>query len=163
VFAAETKIKTKSAPFITASIENAGEKEKHCVLDGLWPLRHFFVMRVKRLSIFLCAALFATALVTSAQQTPPPAPAACGPFPKLYKEIVWNWMQANLVDANTAKIEWEGEPICTDRGKNGEHLYGWLVNFKVNARNRLGFYTGFQKHAALIRDGQVIKGIGFGY
>lgn len=72
-------------------------------------------------------------------------------------------MQANLVDAGTAKIEWEAEPVCTDIGQNGQHSYAWLVNFKVNARNRFGSYTGFQKHGALIRDGQVVKGIGFGY
>jgi hypothetical protein len=35
------------------------------------------------------------------------------------------------------------------------------VNFKVNARNRFGAYTGKQKHGALIRNGEVIKGIGF--
>jgi hypothetical protein len=48
-------------------------------------------------------------------------------------------------------------------GKNGEHLYGWLVEFRVNSRNRFGQYTGKQSHGALIRDDQVIKGIGFGY
>jgi len=35
--------------------------------------------------------------------------------------------------------------------------------FKVNARNRFGAFTGKQEHGALIRDGQVIKGLGFGY
>jgi hypothetical protein len=96
-------------------------------------------------------------------ENPPVDPALCGPFPKIYKEIIWTWMQKNLVDASSAKIEWEGEPVAADLGKNGEHLYGWLVNFKVNARNRFGAYTGKQTHGALIRDGEVIKGIGFGY
>lgn len=72
-------------------------------------------------------------------------------------------MQKSLVDANSAKIEWEGDPKPADLGQKGEHNYGWLVNFTVNARNRFGVYTGKQKHGALIRDGQVIKGIGFGY
>jgi hypothetical protein len=90
-------------------------------------------------------------------------PARCGPFPKNYKEIVWNWLQGVLLDADSAKIEWQGEPKPVDLGKNGKHLYGWLVEFRVNSRNRFGQYTGKQSHGALIRDGRVIKGIGFGY
>jgi hypothetical protein len=90
-------------------------------------------------------------------------PALCGPFPKNYKEIVWNWMQGVLLDADSAKIEWQGEPKPADLGKNGEHLYGWLVEFRVNSRNRFGQYTGKQSHGALIRDDHVIKGRGFGY
>jgi len=90
-------------------------------------------------------------------------PALCGPYPKNYKEIVWNWLQGMLLDADSAKIEWQGDPKPADLGKNGEHIYGWLVEFRVNSRNRFGQYTGKQSHGALIRDDQVIKGIGFGY
>src|SRR5204862_214722 len=35
-------------------------------------------------------------------------PALCGPYPNNYKEVVWNWMQGALVDADSAKIEWLG-------------------------------------------------------
>ena len=89
--------------------------------------------------------------------------ALCGPYPKNYKEIVWNWLQGMLLDADSAKIEWQGDPKPGDLGKNGEHIYGWLVEFRVNSRNRFGQYTGKQSHGALIRDNQVIKGTGFGY
>jgi hypothetical protein len=94
---------------------------------------------------------------------PTPEATPCGAFPKLYKEITWNWMQKNLVDAESAKIEWQGEPKCTDLGQNGQHEYGWLINFTVNSRNRFGVYTGKQQHGVLIRENQVVKGIGFGY
>jgi hypothetical protein len=94
---------------------------------------------------------------------PSPDSSPCGFYPKLYKEITWNWMQKNLVDPDSAKIEWQGEPKCTDLGKSGQHEYGWLINFTVNSRNRFGVYTGKQQHGVLIRDGQVVKGIGFGY
>jgi hypothetical protein len=97
-------------------------------------------------------------------QTPQPVdPALCGPYPTNYKEIVMKWLQTHLEDAGSARIEWNGDPKPADLGKKGEHLYGWLVNFKINARNRFGTYTGYQKHGALIRNGEVIKGIGFGY
>jgi hypothetical protein len=89
--------------------------------------------------------------------------ALCGPYPKNYKEIVWNWLQGTLLDADSAKIEWQGDPKPADLGQNGDHIYGWLVEFRVNSRNRFGQYTGKQSHGALIRDNQVIKGTGFGY
>ena|ERR1035437_1884418 len=117
-----------------------------------------------RLSLLVAFCLCGAALAAlPVPQNPPPDPAFCGPFPKLYKEIIWNWMQGSLIDANSAKIEWGEEPKPADLGQNGQHLYGWLVNFKVNARNRFGAYTGRQAHAALIRGGQVIKTFGFGY
>jgi hypothetical protein len=114
--------------------------------------------RVKRLAIFLLAG----ASVVLAEN-PPPDPSLCGPYPKLYKEIIWNWLQTALLDASSAKIDWEGDPKPADLGTNGQHLYGWRVDFKVNSRNRFGAYTGKQGHGVLIRDEQVVKGIGFGY
>ena len=72
-------------------------------------------------------------------------------------------MQKTLVDPESAKVEWQGEPKCSDLGQNGQHDYGWLVNFTVNSRNRFGAYTGKQQHGVLIRNGEVVKGIGFGY
>src|SRR5205807_4511812 len=72
-------------------------------------------------------------------------------------------MQGALLDADSAKIEWQGEPKPADLGKNGKHLYGWLVEFRVNSRNRFGQYTGKQSHGALMHDDYVITGIGLGY
>lgn len=99
-------------------------------------------------------------------QTPAPSsadPALYGAYPTNYKEIVMNWLNQQLLDVASAKIDWTGEPKPADLGKKGEHLYGYLVTFDVNARNRFGAYTGKQKHGALIKDGQVIKGLGIGY
>ena len=119
---------------------------------------------VKTLALFLSLAVAGmTAVSALAEENPAPDASLCGPYPNVYKEIIWNWMQKSLVDASSAQIDWEGEPKPADLGKGGEHLYGWLVNFKVNARNRFGAYTGKQSHGALIRNGEVIKGIGFGY
>lgn len=118
-------------------------------------------MRTLALFLFICGM---NASLKLSAETPPPADAAlCGPYPNNYQEIVTKWLETQLVDAASARIEWEGDPKPVDLGKKGEHLYGWLVNFKVNARNRFGAYTGRQKHGALIRDGEVIKGFGLGY
>ena len=73
------------------------------------------------------------------------------------------WLDKQLVDAGSARIEWGGDPKPANLGTEDKPVYGYLVNFKVNARNRFGAYTGMQSHGALIRNGEVIKGLGFGY
>jgi hypothetical protein len=91
-------------------------------------------------------------------------PAIYGEYPKNYQEIITNWLATKLVDAPSAQIEWVSPPKPAELpDKNGKKLFGYLVEFKVNSRNRFGAYTGMQKHGALIRDGQVIKGTGFGF
>jgi hypothetical protein len=113
---------------------------------------------------FCAAILFLIGdLPGQAQQASPADPALYGPYPTNYKEIVMKWLNDQLIDVGSARIEWGGDPKPVDLGKNGQHLYGYLVQFKVNARNRFGAYTGMQQHGALIRDGEVIKGLGLGY
>ena len=86
-----------------------------------------------------------------------------GSYPANYKEIVTQWLSKQLVDPASARIDWNGEPKPTNMGRQGERLYGYMVNFTVNARNRFGVYTGKQKHAVLIRNSEVIKHFGFAY
>lgn len=96
-------------------------------------------------------------------QSPFPDAARYGPYPTNYKEIVMQFLNKQLIDPDSARIEWEGEPKPSDVGKGNETVSGHLVNFTVNARNRFGAYTGKQKHSVLIRNGEVIKSMGFGY
>ena len=112
---------------------------------------------------FCVAMLFLIDNLSGQTPTPSPDAALYGPYPTNYKEIVMKWLNDQLVDAGSARVEWSGDPQPTDLGKNGQHLYGYLVKFKVNARNRFGAYTGMQQHGALIRDGEVVKGLGLGY
>jgi hypothetical protein len=92
-------------------------------------------------------------------------PAVYGDYPKNYQEIITNWLATVLVDAPSAQIEWVSapKPTALQDKKTGKRLVGYLVEFKVNSRNRFGAFTGMQKHGALIRDGNVIKGTGFGF
>jgi hypothetical protein len=118
--------------------------------------------KMKSLALLVSSLLISTGLQVSGGN-PPPDPSLCGQYPTNYKEIVMKWLQTQLIDASSARIEWEGEPTPADLGSNNQHLYGYLVNFKVNARNRFGAYTGKQEHGALIRNGEVVKGLGFAY
>jgi hypothetical protein len=91
-------------------------------------------------------------------------PAVYGEYPKNYKEIVTKWLETKLADPASAQIQWLAPPHPADLpGPGGKRMRGYLVEFKVNSRNRFGASTGLQKHGALIRDGLVIKGTGFGF
>jgi len=117
---------------------------------------------MKTLALAICVLLMSTAAHTCAEN-PLPDASLCGAYPTDYKEIVMKWLATQLLDAATARVEWNGDPKPADLGQNGQHLYGYVVYFAVNARNRFGAYTGKQQHGALIRDGVVVKGLGFGY
>jgi hypothetical protein len=91
-------------------------------------------------------------------------PAVYGEYPKNYQEIVTKWLETKLADPKSAQIEWTSAPKPADLpGPQRKLLHGYLVEFKVSSRNRFGAYTGKQKHGALIRNGNVIKGTGFGF
>src|ERR1700758_3898419 len=96
-------------------------------------------------------------------QTPSADTTRYGPYPINDQQIITQWLNKQLIDPNSARIEWNGDPKPTDVGKGSEAVSGYLVNFTVNARNQFGAYTGKQKHSVLIRNGEVIKSMGFGY
>jgi len=112
----------------------------------------------------ICALAFGVTLVGSLNaQTPSSDTTRYGPYPTNYKQIIMQWLNKQLIDPDSARIEWNGEPKPSDVGKGGEAVSGYLVNFTVNARNQFGAYTGKQKHSVLIRNGEIIKSMGFAY
>jgi hypothetical protein len=119
---------------------------------------------MKKLVSMVCASFMGMcALGNLCAETQPADTKLYGAYPTNYKEIVMKWLDTQLIDAASARIEWDADPKPTNLGTPDKPLYGYLVNFKVNARNRFGSYTGMQSHGALIHDGEVIKGLGFGY
>ena len=121
---------------------------------------------MKALAFSICL-LFLVAGAAAPAQTPTPTPgdpALYGDYPTSYKLSVMKWLNDRLFHPEAARVEWESGPTPVDLGQGGEHLYGYLVNFRINSQNQFGSYTGWQKHGVLIRNGQVIKGLGgFGY
>jgi hypothetical protein len=119
---------------------------------------------MKMLALFVCASFMAMNVGPDLRAETEQADVdRYGPYPTDYKEIVMKWLETQLIDASSARIEWKDDPKPADLGTQGEHFYGYLVNFTVNARNRFGAFTGKQNHGALIRNGKVVKGLGFGY
>lgn len=108
------------------------------------------------------AVVLATCSLLWAQPTPDVG--KYGEFPKDYMTIVKDWLGDQLIDPASAVVEFTSVPKPADLPtRDGQHVYGYLVEFKVNSRNRFGAYTGYQKHGALIRNGEVVRGTGFGY
>jgi hypothetical protein len=119
---------------------------------------------MKMLVLLVCASFMGMCVTGNlSAETQPADETRYGPYPANYKEIVMKWLDKQLIDATSARIEWGGDPKPANLGTKDKPLYGYLVNFKVNARNRFGVYTGMQSHGALIRNGEVVKGLGFGY
>jgi hypothetical protein len=123
---------------------------------------------VKTLALLLlmaCGALAPLAAEVTEIEIVPADPAIYGEFPQSYQEIITQWLNTTLVDAPSAKIEWLSGPKAGSlpEKKDGKAIFGYLVEIRVNTRNRFGTYTGFQKHTVLIRDGRVVKATGFGF
>lgn len=119
---------------------------------------------MKKILSPVCALFVGMCTVSNlCAETPAADTERYGQYPSNYKEIVIKWLDTQLIDAASERIEWDGDPKPANLGTKDKPLYGYLVNFKINARNRFGAYTGKQSHGALIRNGEVIKGLGFGY
>jgi len=78
---------------------------------------------------FILAFIMGVALILQAIAETQADTARYGSYPTNYKEIVTQWLNQQLIDPDSARIEWNGEPQPADLGKNGEHLYGYLINF----------------------------------
>jgi len=115
------------------------------------------------LSLICAVGLGMTIVGVLNAQTPSADATRFGPYPTNYKQIIMQWLNNQLIDPGSARIEWNGDPKPTDVGTGSEAVSGYLVNFTVNARNQFGVYTGKQKHSVLIRTGEIIKSMGFAY
>ena len=91
--------------------------------------------------------------------TPRVDQAKYGVYPIAFRELVMRYLEKQLLDAGSAKIEWLGDPQPIEmKGSDNEMFLGYVVDFKVNSRNMFGTYTGMQTRRVYIRDGEVVGG-----
>jgi hypothetical protein len=111
------------------------------------------------LFVFLLGAAIASAEPAQNEIEIVPDSKTYGEFPIAYKEIITKWLGTRLADPASAVIEWGDPPKPGEVSpKKGQRFVGYVVDFKVNARNRFGTYTGKQKYRVLIRNGEVLWG-----
>lgn len=71
-------------------------------------------------------------------------------------EIAKAAMYAQLVDPTSPLYEW-GEISRTVRDSyDGKFQYCWKLSFRVNAKNRIGGYAGWEPHGAYFANGQLL-------
>lgn len=82
-----------------------------------------------------------------------------GVYPIAYRELITRWLETQLLDPASAQIEWLDDPKPIEiKGSDGRMFFGYIVEFKVNSRNRFGTYTGKQARRVYIRNGEVAAG-----
>jgi hypothetical protein len=86
-----------------------------------------------------------------------------GKYPDNYKEITTEFISRRLVDPYSAVFsDWKG-PTGGWYGNYRNLLFGHRVCVSVNAKNRMGGYTGSSLFFVLIKNGQVIAEEGGDY
>lgn len=84
-----------------------------------------------------------------------------GPPPENAEELILGWMEDNLNDPMSAKMEIASPPEKSWWGYKGALLqprdihYCWLVKTKIMAKNKFGAYIGWKPYNFFIRDGKV--------
>ena len=82
-----------------------------------------------------------------------------GVYPIAYRELITRWLGEQLIDPASAQIEWLDEPkAVVVKARDGSPFAGYVVDFKVNSRNKFGMYTGKQARRVYIRSGEIVSG-----
>ena len=88
------------------------------------------------------------------------ATASYGQYPDNYQEIIQSYMSSILFDPTSVMYsEWRG-PSKGYFQDDGKAVFGYRVCVEVNAKNRMGGYTGWQVQFFMIKDGRVIHSEG---
>lgn len=108
----------------------------------------------------------AMALLVGCATAPPTADdfANVGPLPADYQDQVKKYFEESLIDPDSAKYYFVGEPKVGAHEGYGlnrtPRVVGWIVSVEVNAKNRMGGYTGRQLHKAVLNQGKVVRVLG---
>jgi len=89
------------------------------------------------------------------------ADADFGVYPENYKELVRENLYHTLIDPNSLMLEFTGLPYkgycyAPTYVPKGEH-FGYGICLRVNAKNKMGGYTGWKDYVAYIRNGKVYE------
>src|SRR5260370_39332284 len=99
---------------------SAGTREQYTSLIALDKRsRNGQKIGMKSLALPICILLVSIAAHVMAEN-PPPDPSLCGPHPTNYKEIVNKWLETQLIDPSSARIEWHGNPKPAHLGTKRE-------------------------------------------
>jgi hypothetical protein len=100
-------------------------------------------------------SIFLSACATRPQPTREEiASADYGKFPDAYKDIIKKYMSKKLKDPESARYEFEQEPVKSHYGFSPA-TYGYAVCVDVNSKNSYGGYSGASTAYFFFRNGVV--------
>lgn len=108
--------------------------------------------------LFLCI-IFVLCLASCVHGPTPEqmASADYGSYPESYKEVIQQYFSKSLFDPYSAQYsDWRGPSSgYLARPFGGETIFGYRACVEVNAKNRMGGYTGSKQYFFMIRNGGV--------
>lgn len=113
------------------------------------------------MKIFLLCASLLSVLLAGCVHRPTPeqmASADYGSYPDNYKELIQQHFSKRLFDPYSAQYsDWRGPSSgYWSKPFGGETLFGYRACVEVNAKNRMGGYTGSKQYFFMIRNGSII-------
>ncbi len=117
-------------------------------------------MRTHLIALLVCGLAFAAFSQNEIEVVPGTGdPKIYGEYPMAYREIIERWLATKLQDPKSAVIDWMETPKPGEyKTQKGQRFVGYVVDFKVNARNQFGTYTGKQRYRVVIRNADVVWG-----
>lgn len=93
--------------------------------------------------------------LASCVSTPQPSPET-GPFPTRYREMAKEYLRRTLFDPYSVRDAEIAEPAVKASIYLLDPAPAWTICVRLNAKNRLGAYTGISEDALLVRGDRVI-------
>ena len=78
-----------------------------------------------------------------------------GEYPSNYQKILKDFLQNELVNHETAKIEFINKPKQTSISQMGNNYTGYRICLSINSKNNKSIYTGYKTHLFVINNSQV--------
>ena len=98
----------------------------------------------------------AIGLVLSGCVSNPQLTAETGPFPTRYRELAKEYLRRTLFDPYSVRDAEIAEPAVKASIYLLDPAPAWTICVRLNAKNRMGAYTGMSEDALLVRGDRVI-------
>lgn len=105
--------------------------------------------------IIVCLVLTACATGPTSEEI---ASADYGPKPENPQSVAEEWIKERLIDPESARFDHLPLRQGYSRLMGAGTEFGWVQCGTVNAKNRMGGYTGRQQYFVTIRNGVVVQG-----
>ena len=78
-----------------------------------------------------------------------------GEYPENYQKILKDFLQQNLVNHESAKVEFINKPRKHSITQMGSDYSGYRLCLSINSKNRKSIYTGYKTHLFIIKNSKV--------